>query len=128
MEQMLAAQQQVKAYQTAMNEFLACIDSELEAEGEQAPEDFKSLMFSRHDAAVAEMEGVAAADAPGRIADRMESAFRSLGMPTRLSELGIARERLLQVLELSLRNFNADPKREFVRERELLGKILQSAW
>ncbi len=61
MEQMLAAQQQVKAYQTAMNEFLACIDSELEAEGEQAPEDFKSLMFSRHDAAVAEMEGVAAA-------------------------------------------------------------------
>jgi hypothetical protein len=74
------------------------------------------------------MEGVAAADAPGRIADRMESAFRSLGMPTRLSALGIARERLPQVLELSLRNFNADPKREFVRERELLGEILQSAW
>jgi alcohol dehydrogenase class IV len=74
------------------------------------------------------MEGVAAADAPGRIADRMESAFRSLGMPTRLSELGIARERLPQVLELSLTNFNADPKREFVRERELLGNILQSAW
>ena len=61
MAQMLAAQQQVKAYQTAMNEFLACIDSELAAEGEQAPEDFKSLMFARHDAAVAEMEGVAAA-------------------------------------------------------------------
>jgi hypothetical protein len=58
----------------------------------------------------------------------MESAFRSLGMPTRLSALGIARERLPQVLELSLRNFNADPKREFVRERELLGEILQSAW
>jgi alcohol dehydrogenase class IV len=74
------------------------------------------------------MEGVAAADAPRRIADRVESAFRSLGMPTRLSELGIARERLPQVLELSLRNFNADPKREFVRERELLGEILQSAW
>ena len=61
MDQMLAAQQQVKAYQTAMNEFLACIDTELKAEGEQAPEDFKSLMFARHDAAVAEMEGVAAA-------------------------------------------------------------------
>jgi hypothetical protein len=61
MEQMLAAQAQVKAYQAAMNEFLACIDSELEAEGEQAPEDFKSLMVSRHNAAVAEMEGVAAA-------------------------------------------------------------------
>jgi hypothetical protein len=61
MEQMLAAQAQVKAYQAAMNEFLACIDAELAAEGEQAPEEFKSLMVSRHNAAVAEMEGVAAA-------------------------------------------------------------------
>ena len=61
MEQMLAAQAQVKAYQAAMNEFLACIDSELEAQGEQAPEEFKSLMVARHNAAVAEMEGVAAA-------------------------------------------------------------------
>jgi hypothetical protein len=58
-EQMLAAQAQVRAYQTAMNEFLACIDSELDAEGEQAPDEFKSLMVSRHNAAVAEMEGVA---------------------------------------------------------------------
>lgn len=61
MEQMLGAQAQVKAYQAAMNEYLACIDSDLEAQGEQAPEEFKSLMVSRHNAAVAEMEGVAAA-------------------------------------------------------------------
>ncbi|HUQ51896.1 MAG TPA: hypothetical protein VM692_06715 [Gammaproteobacteria bacterium] len=61
MEQMLAAQAQVKAYQTAMNAFLACLDTELDAQGEQAPEDFKSLMVSRHNAAVSEMEGVAAA-------------------------------------------------------------------
>jgi hypothetical protein len=61
MEQMLAAQAQVKAYQTAMTEFLACIDSDLDAQGEKAPEEFKSLMVSRHNAAVAEMEGVAAA-------------------------------------------------------------------
>jgi hypothetical protein len=61
MEQMLAAQAQVKAYQAAMTEFLACIDSDLEAQGEQAPDEFKSLMVSRHNAAVAEMEGVAAA-------------------------------------------------------------------
>jgi hypothetical protein len=60
-EQMLAAQAQVRAYQAAMNEFLACVDSELQAEGEQAPEEFKSLMVSRHNAAVAEMEGVAEA-------------------------------------------------------------------
>lgn len=74
------------------------------------------------------MDGVAPAKAPGRIADKVDEVFRSLGMPTRLSELGIARETLPQVLELSLRNFNADPRREFVRERELLGEILQSAW
>jgi len=74
------------------------------------------------------VDGVAPAEVPARIADRMEAVFRSLGMPTRLSELRIARERLRQVLELSLRNFNADPKREFLRERELLSEILQSAW
>ena len=60
-EQMLAAQAQVRAYQTAMNEFVACIDSEAEAQGEQAPAEFKALMVERHNTAVAEMEGVAAA-------------------------------------------------------------------
>jgi alcohol dehydrogenase class IV len=74
------------------------------------------------------LDGVAPAAAPQRIAGRMEEGFRSLGMPTRLSTLGIARERLPEVLEHSLRNFNADPKREFVRERELLAEILDSAW
>jgi alcohol dehydrogenase class IV len=74
------------------------------------------------------MDGVGPAAAPQRIADRVDEVFHSLGMPTRLSALGIAREKLPQVLELSLTNFNADPKREFVRERELLGEILQSAW
>jgi len=70
----------------------------------------------------------APAEAPQRIADRMEAEFRSLGMPLRLAELGIERGRLPQVLEISLRNFNADPKREFVREREMLGELLESAW
>ena len=74
------------------------------------------------------MGDTAAGDAPGRIADRMETVFRSLGMPTRLSALGIAREGLPRVLELSLTNFNADPRREFLREREQLGQVLQSAW
>ncbi|HJR69946.1 MAG TPA: hypothetical protein VKA43_07885 [Gammaproteobacteria bacterium] len=60
-EEMLAGQAQIRAYQTAMDQFLACIDGELTAEGEQAPEEFKALMVSRHNAAVAEMEGVAAA-------------------------------------------------------------------
>ena len=59
MEQMLAAQGQVKAYQASMNEFLACIDGELDAEGEKATEEFRTLMVSRHNAAVTEMENVA---------------------------------------------------------------------
>jgi alcohol dehydrogenase class IV len=79
-------------------------------------------------AAALGMGGVAASDAPSRIADRMDAVFRSLGMPTRLSGLGIARERLPQVLERSLTNFNADPKREFVRERETLAETLEAAW
>ena len=61
MQEMLAAQAQVKAYQAAMNEFIACIDSEGDAAGEQAPAEFKSLIVERHNAAVSEMEGVAAA-------------------------------------------------------------------
>jgi hypothetical protein len=60
-DEMLAAQAQVKAYQAAMNEFVACIDSEGDAQGEQAPAEFKSLIVERHNAAVSEMEGVAAA-------------------------------------------------------------------
>src|SRR6202008_5001333 len=55
---MLASQAQVRAYQAAMTEFLACIDSEQQAEGEQAPDEFKALMVDRHNAAVAEMAGV----------------------------------------------------------------------
>jgi len=67
-------------------------------------------------------------EVPARIAERMESVFAGLGMATRLSGLGIERERLPQVLELSLTNFNADPRREFIRERERLSAILEAAW
>jgi hypothetical protein len=49
-------------------------------------------------------------------------------MPTRLRELDFPREGLVRVLENSLKNFNADPKREFVRERELLHEVLNQAW
>jgi alcohol dehydrogenase class IV len=67
-------------------------------------------------------------DVPGRIAEKMEADFRALGMPTRLSGLRIAREKLPQVLELSLRNFNADPRRDFMKERHRLGQVLEAAW
>jgi len=59
--QMLAAQAEVKAYVAAMNEYVACIDEEMEAKGENAPEQYKALMVTRHNAAVTEIETVAAA-------------------------------------------------------------------
>lgn len=79
-------------------------------------------------AAALGLAGGPASEAPNRIADRMEAEFHALGMATRLSGLGIARERLPQVFELSLRNFNADPRREFVRQRDRLEALLSSAW
>jgi hypothetical protein len=60
-DQMIAAQTVVKSYMAAMTEYLACIDDEASAKGEDAPSDYKALMVTRHNAAVAEMESVAAA-------------------------------------------------------------------
>jgi len=68
------------------------------------------------------------ADAPQLAADYLDKFFTGLGMPTRLRDLDFPREGLDQVLENSLKNFNADPTREFVRERDLLREVLQAAW
>lgn len=73
-------------------------------------------------------DGDAVAEAPVRIAGALEAVLTSLGMPTKLSALGIRREDLPRVIEHSLRNFNADPKREFVQERDLLSRVLEAAW
>ena len=63
-----------------------------------------------------------------RAADAVEHAFAQAGMPVKLRELNIPRNSLPAVLENSLRNFNADPKREFLHEREVLMKALDAAW
>lgn len=73
-------------------------------------------------------DGRPASDAPVIAADYLDGVFKTLGMPTRLRDLDFPREGLARVLENSLKNFNADPKREFVRERDLLGEVLQAAW
>jgi len=73
-------------------------------------------------------EGDPIDEAPERAARALEKALESVGMPTRVSQLGIPRESLDTILEHSLKNFNADPKREFARERELLSEVLQSTW
>lgn len=63
-----------------------------------------------------------------RAADAVERAFAQAGMPTRLHELDIPRDSLTTILENSLRNFNADPGREFLRERDALLTALEAAW
>ena len=73
-------------------------------------------------------DGMPPAEAPPRAADYLEKFFAGLGMPTRLRELDFPREGLARVLENSLKNFNADPNREFARERDLLYDVLQQAW
>lgn len=59
MDEMLEAQSEVRVYVGAMEEYLGCVDGELTASGDDAPEEFKAVMFSRHNAAVAEMEAIA---------------------------------------------------------------------
>ena len=73
-------------------------------------------------------EGEPIDEAPERAAAALEQIFRRIGTPTRLSELDFPRESLPTILEHSLKNFNADPKREFVRERDMLADVLQSTW
>ena len=58
----------------------------------------------------------------------MEKAFQSFGLATRVSQLNVPRESQPAILEHSLKNFNADPKREFVRERDFLREVLESTW
>jgi len=61
MDKLLEAQANVKTYMAEMEEYLACLNEELETAGDEAPAEFKSLMVTRHNTAVSEMESVAAA-------------------------------------------------------------------
>jgi hypothetical protein len=58
-DQLLEAQTRVKTYMEEMELYLACINEEIEASGDDATEEFKMMMFSRHDAAVTEMQTLA---------------------------------------------------------------------
>ena len=73
-------------------------------------------------------DGDPVADAPFRAADQLEKVFASIGMPLNLSQMDIPRSSAEKILEASLKNFNADPKQEFVKERELLREVLDATW
>lgn len=61
-EEMLQARDQVSEYVAAMDEYLACVNEELEAAGgDDTPDEYRALMIQRHNSAVSEMEAVAGA-------------------------------------------------------------------
>lgn len=62
------------------------------------------------------------------VGDAADHHFQSLGMPASLSELGVARAQLPEILRLSLRNFNADRERGLMRNQELVQATLEDAW
>jgi alcohol dehydrogenase class IV len=66
--------------------------------------------------------------APDKAADELVRVFSAVGMPVRVSALGIPRDSLPLLVESSLKNFNADPKREFVRERQMLLDLMEACW
>ncbi len=67
-------------------------------------------------------------NAPRLIAEYLDAAFTRLAMPTRLRELGIPADGLSQVIDRSLKNFNADPRQEFAQSRDLLVDTLRLCW
>lgn len=68
LDEMLAAQTAVRNYMSEMEEFLACINEQIEAQDEETPEEVRAMMVERHNSAVTEMENVAAAFNAQRIA------------------------------------------------------------
>jgi alcohol dehydrogenase class IV len=72
--------------------------------------------------------GTNAEDAPARAADFLAATFTKLGMPARLRDLQVPEDGLPALLEDSMKNFNADPKREFLAHRDELQDVLKACW
>jgi hypothetical protein len=61
LDEMVAAQAAVKTYMGEMETYLACLNGDIEATGDDAASEFKTLMVTRYNTAVVELETVAAA-------------------------------------------------------------------
>ena len=69
-----------------------------------------------------------AGDLPALLADRIRADLAALGLPVTLRELGIPKDSAAPMLARALKNFNADPKREFAREEDWLSRVLAACW
>jgi alcohol dehydrogenase class IV len=72
--------------------------------------------------------GMSETDAPARAADHLAKLFDAMGMAGRLRDLEIPEEGLPLIVEDSMKNFNADPKREFLEHREELHQVIKACW
>ena len=60
MEELVATQAGIQEYMGAMEEYLTCVDDELTAAGDGAPAEYRAIQLSRYNAAIADMEAIAA--------------------------------------------------------------------
>ncbi|MCC6535555.1 MAG: iron-containing alcohol dehydrogenase [Burkholderiales bacterium] len=72
--------------------------------------------------------GMREAQAPARAADHLAQVFERLGMPARLRDLDVPQAGIALLVEDSMKNFNADPKREFLAHRSELHAALEACW
>ncbi len=72
--------------------------------------------------------GMSEADAPARAADHLGQYFARMGMASRLRDLQVPEEGLAQIVEDSMKNFNADPKREFLEHKDELLEVIGKCW
>ena len=72
--------------------------------------------------------GMNEADAPGLAADHLAALFDRLGMVGRLRDLQVPEAGLPLIVEDSMKNFNADPKREFLEHRDELHEVIRKSW
>ena len=60
LDEMLAAQTSVRDFMAAMDEYLTCLDAEIEALGKEASEEDRTTMDDQYNNSVTQMEEVAA--------------------------------------------------------------------
>ena len=68
LEEMLEAQTAVRTFLADMEEFLTCINEEIDAQPDETPQEVRAALIERHNAGVTEMETVAARFNEQRIA------------------------------------------------------------
>ena len=63
-----------------------------------------------------------------QLAEAIEALFAKLGLKTRLRDYEVTREMLPRIRDFSMRNYNADRNRHFLKETETLTRTLDLAW